>query len=124
MTDDVFGFGSDDVSRIREAVSFVEKNPRYTLKERRWKGPPPTTGCDCCPPCCATLFNVVGDEIIWTADFYKDVSQAELDTWYVGGVMPIAGSCDSDSNGNVYQCGFRSAKLQTNLSRPQPAMWS
>lgn len=40
MADDVFGFIADDVDRIRNVVSFVEKSPRYTPKQRRYGGPP------------------------------------------------------------------------------------
>lgn len=29
MTEDVFGFPADDVSRIRDAVEFIEKTPRH-----------------------------------------------------------------------------------------------
>lgn len=36
---DVYGFEEGDVARIRDVVSFVEKNPRYSPKERRWGGP-------------------------------------------------------------------------------------
>lgn len=56
MADDVFGFIADDVSRIRDVVSFVEKSPRYATKQRRYGGPPPvangggsgTESCGCC----------------------------------------------------------------------------
>lgn len=41
---DVYGFEEDDVSRIRDVVSFVEKSPRYATKQRRYGGPPPAGG--------------------------------------------------------------------------------
>lgn len=127
MADDVFGFVEDDVARIRDVVSYVEKSPRYTRKERRYTAPPQAVAaCDCCPPCCGTLWYVVNDEIIWTADFYEGVPESELDNWFsTGGPWPMASTCDIDSNGNVYQTGGSfSSKLVTNLSKPQRKMYS
>lgn len=84
-----------------------------------------TQGCDCCPPCCGTLWYVVGDEIIWTADFYEGVPESQLNDWYSSsGPWPYVNACDADTAGNVYQCAFRSSKLETNLSRPQSPMYS
>jgi len=127
MADDVFGFIADDVSRIRDVVSFVEKSPRYERKQRRYTAPPqPVNGsCDCCPPCCGTLWYVVGDELIWTADFYEGVPEKQLDDWYSSaGPWPYVNACDADTAGNVYQCAIRSAKLETSLSKPQRKMYS
>ena len=127
MADDVFGFIADDVDRIRNVVSYVEKSPRYTRKERRYTAPPQAVaGCDCCPPCCGTLWKVVNDEIVWSVDFYEGLPQSEIDNWYsTGGPAPIGTTCDIDSNGNVYHTGDRfSRKLVTSISRPQPAMYS
>ena len=45
MADDVFGFIADDVDRIRNVVSFVEKSPRYTPDtKRRYGGPMSVNG--------------------------------------------------------------------------------
>jgi len=45
MADDVFGFIADDVDRIRNVVSFVEKSPRYTPDtKRRYGGPTSVNG--------------------------------------------------------------------------------
>jgi hypothetical protein len=83
--------------------------------------------CDCCV-CCATLWYVVDDEIAWSADFFEGTSEYDLE--HIGfsptdpGVWPWANACDVDSNGYVYQCGRRSAKLETSLSKPQQPMYS
>ena len=83
------------------------------------------SGCDCCPPCCGTLWYVVGDKIVWTADFYEGVPESQLDNWYSSsGPWPNVNACDADTAGNVYQCAFRSAKLETSLSKPQRKMYS
>ena len=34
--DTTYGFGADDVRRIGAAVSFVERDPRYTLSRRKY----------------------------------------------------------------------------------------
>ncbi len=126
---DVYGFEEGDVARIRDVVSFFEKNPRYARKERRWRNQPPATACDCCPPCCGTLWYVVGDEIIWTADHFEGLSEYDLThIWVIGGasdagIWPWVNSCDTDSNGNVYQGGMPSRKCDPILSHTQPPMY-
>ena len=120
------GFNRRDAIRIENSVLGYEHQIIPGPSRRKpISAPLPRESCDCCPPCCGTLWYVVGDEIVWSADFFKDVSQYDLDNWFsAGGPWPYVSSCDVDSNGNVYQAGLRSARLQTDLTKPQQAMYS
>jgi hypothetical protein len=123
---DLFGFSENDSRRIADTVRFVEQNPRYSNRRRVYTERPisDSSDCDCCI-CCGTLWYVVGDEIIWSADFYDGVPESQLDDWYSsGGPWPYVNACDADTAGNVYQCAFKSSVLVTNLSRPQSPMYS
>lgn len=115
--------GLNDLRKMRQIVLGSEPGKSSKLRRAHWDES--ENACDCCPPCCGTLWYVVNDEIIWTADFYEGVPQSQLDDWYSsGGPWPYVNACDADSAGSVYQCAFRSAKLETNLSRPQRKMYS
>lgn len=91
-------------------------------------GIPEQSSCDCCPPCCGTLWYVVNDEIIWTADHFEGLTDYDLthmfDPASATGVWPWAQTCDTNSDGNVFHGGAPSRNLVPSLSKPQPPMYT
>jgi hypothetical protein len=121
---DGFLVSKDFLNRASRSIRKTERDPALRNVTRRvnW---PDAGSCDCCPPCCGTLWYVVDDEIVWTADHFEGMSDYDLD-YYFGslGSWPYVNSCDEDASGYVYQGGLPSSRVVTNLLLPQSPMYT